>query len=111
MQTAASWNSPDDIGGRRLWFVDQLPSERCIIRTRRTAASVYASGGTLFMPKSTSSQAVLGAETIARSINRSGAGIIDCGSCGISAGALRPRLFANPAAADGRSCEWHELQP
>src|SRR6476660_5802617 len=109
MHTAVSWNSPAFIGGRRLWLLDQLPSARCIILAKRTAASVYASAGTLFMPKSTSSHAVLGAETTARSLSRSADGIIDCGSCGMSAGARRPRLFAKPAAADARSCEWQEL--
>ena len=45
---------------------------------------------------------VLGADTTARSIRRSGDGIIDWGSRGMS-GAWRPRLLAKPAAADVRS--------
>ena len=50
------------------------------------------------MPASTSSHAVLGADTTVKSISRSGDGIIEAGSCGIS-GAVSPRCRTNPEAA------------
>src|ERR671913_947958 len=106
MHTAADWKSPTFIGGRRLSFPDQLPFGDCNDMMARAAASVAALFGTPFMPKSTSSHAVLGALTTPlRSISRSGDGVIDGGSCGTSFGTARPRLRAKPTAADGRSCE------
>ena len=57
------------------------------------------------MPKSKSSQPLLATLTKSKSMMRSADGIIDAGNCGISRGALSPRLRAKAAAADGRSWE------
>src|SRR5688572_1000700 len=92
-------------------MVDQFPSGVCIILMCRATASVYGDLGTLLVPKSKSSHATLPTVTTFKSMIRSGEAIIDCGNCAISRGAGMPFSRTVAAAADTRSCAWHELQP
>src|SRR4030095_5792392 len=111
MASAVAWKSPAFIGGLRLSFVDHRPSGVCVALMARTTASVYALRGTSFNAASNSSHARPAIDTTLRSMARSGVSVIEDGSCAISCGAAIPRLRATAAAADGRSCEWQELQP
>ncbi len=73
---------------------------------------MYSSRGTPLFPKSNISQPMPTAPAAWRSRIRAGFNAcILCGSCEISFGAGSPRPRAMAAAAEVRSCAWHELHP